>query len=262
MGITPLSAAWMWDLRDAGAFRELTSVIDFGGPQQLNCEPADWIRFAESFITDVSTRECFKERFREIGNVSRLDVRATKALYGAFGLNDYAAIDFADPNADFRANFNEPFEPPRQFDVVTNFGTIEHIFNIGEGFRTIHKLLKPGGIALHALPTYGAYYHGFYNIHSVVFRSLVAGNGYELVNLSYAHDIGQQNERFLSNFRSRLDDITNNEVRLQNVKFFWYYFSSVLKNSERPISLILAAVRKIKDASFVFPQQINKYPMP
>lgn len=135
-------------------------------------------------------------------------------------------------------------------------------FNIGEGFRTIHKLLKPGGIALHALPTYGAYYHGFYNIHSVVFRSLVAGNGYELVNLSYAHDIGRENERFLSNFRSRLDDITDNEVRLQNVKFFWYYFSSILKNSERPISLVLAAVRKTKDAPFVFPQQINKYPMP
>jgi hypothetical protein len=37
------------------------------------------------------------------------------------------------------------------YNVVTNFGTLEHILN--KSFANIHDLLKVGGIQLHAIPS-------------------------------------------------------------------------------------------------------------
>lgn len=257
MGMTPLSAAWMWRLKKENAFDDCRSVIDFGGPQQLNCARSVWRSFATRFVDDEVARQQLLEALGTDGDEPDLD--ALKDVYCLFGLEEYAAIDLIDPQADYIHDFNREYAPPRQFDVVTNFGTVEHIFNVGEGFRTLHRLTAPGGVMLHILPTYGGYYHGFYNIHSVVFRSLAAANQYELLNMSYAHDISEENRIFIKNFKYVLDDITNKEVRLQHVKFFWYYFKSVLLNRERTMSLIHVALRKTIEAPFVFPQQMNKY---
>lgn len=80
---------------------------------------------------------------------------------------------------------NEPFKLPERFDVVTNFGTAEHVFNIAAVFRSIHDALKPGGVALHVLPTFGDINHGFYNIHPTVYLDLAAANNYEIDDICY-----------------------------------------------------------------------------
>jgi hypothetical protein len=113
------------------------------------------------------------------------------AWYAAMGFGEYAAIDFADPRARYRADLNEPLPPeiPRGWGVIYNGGTLEHCFNIGQGFRSVHDLLAVGGIALHWMGYTGDLEHGFYNIQAGLYRDLAAANGYEVINLTVIADV-------------------------------------------------------------------------
>jgi len=73
--------------------------------------------------------------------------------------------------------------------MVTNFGTTEHVFNIGQSFASIHRLLKVGGLQLHTLPGYGAIDHGFYNIHPCAYLDMARANHYEIVDFLYVDNI-------------------------------------------------------------------------
>lgn len=256
MGIGPAVGSWLANLHDRGIFAQSASVIEMG-PSEFNWPKPTLAAFLEKnfrskgaaahFIANCVTK---RGEYHQPGS---------KAFYGLLGLSDYNSIDYGDQTATIRHNLNLAMDPPNAFDVVADFGTLEHIFNIGEAFRTVHNLLRPGGIALHQLPTNGGYYHGFYNISSVAYRSLIAANKYEVVDLLYVHDVMREDERAGRGLAPRFEDIVTHEVRLQTVKFCYNYFSSILFGRERTSSQIFAALRKVSDAPFIFPQQINKY---
>jgi hypothetical protein len=115
---------------------------------------------------------------------------AQAAFYSIFGADSYRSIDLTDPKADYAADLNYPL--PRSFgryDVVTNFGTTEHVFNIGQSFANIHRLLKVGGVQLHTLPSFGCIDHGFYNIHPCAYVDMARANHYEIVDFLYLDNI-------------------------------------------------------------------------
>jgi len=70
-----------------------------------------------------------------------------------------------------------------QFDLVTDFGTGEHIFNQAELWRTLHVLTKPGGFIAFDRPAAGYSNHGFYNVHETLFHDLADANRYRVLRL-------------------------------------------------------------------------------
>lgn len=67
------------------------------------------------------------------------------------------------------------------FDVVTNFGTTEHIANQLAAFATVHHLMKPGGFAVHHIPTLHYLNHALVNVTPRFMLKLAHANGYEVV---------------------------------------------------------------------------------
>src|SRR5262249_16894716 len=63
------------------------------------------------------------------------------------------------------------------------------VFNIASVFANIHTLLRPGGVALHAMPSYGFVNHGFYNVNPNLYVELARSNGYELLDFSYVDNM-------------------------------------------------------------------------
>lgn len=104
------------------------------------------------------------------------------------GVNYYETIDLHGTKAARRINLNRPFDPERQFDVVLNFGTTEHVFNQFEAFNTIHKLCAVGGFMVHGLPLSGGREHGFFNYHTTTFFDLCAANGYALTDIMWSQN--------------------------------------------------------------------------
>lgn len=68
-------------------------------------------------------------------------------------------------------DLNEPIhaEYHGQFDTVFDGGTLEHCFNIGQGFRNVALALKPEGYAVHCNPV-SQCNHGFYCIQPTLYH--------------------------------------------------------------------------------------------
>jgi Methyltransferase domain len=66
-------------------------------------------------------------------------------------------------------------------NLVTNFGTSEHVIDQYQTFRTIHDLTKPGGLIYHDLPMGGFFYHGYFSYTPLFFNHLALANGYDVI---------------------------------------------------------------------------------
>ena len=127
------------------------------------------------------------------------------ALYGVFGYAKYRSVDLQDSRADWRCDLNHPVEIPERFDMITNFGTAEHIFNISEVFRSMHALLREGGVQLHVMPVFGAVNHGFYNIHPTVYLDVAEANDYVVEDIRYIDEIDRRTIEHTNGFADDVD---------------------------------------------------------
>lgn len=73
------------------------------------------------------------------------------------------------------------------WDVVINNGTLEHVFHIAQGFKTMHDHCKTGGIMIHESPCTGWLDHGFYCLQPTLFWDVAAANNYKLEFVGVEH---------------------------------------------------------------------------
>src|SRR5580692_573975 len=100
----------------------------------------------------------------------------------------YASIDIdGSPNSiPLDLNYDTlPDWAQKKFDVVTNFGTTEHIANQLNAFRVIHDLTAPGGIMIHVVPAQGMFNHGLINYNLKFFWMLSRSNGYGWLDMDF-----------------------------------------------------------------------------
>lgn len=96
------------------------------------------------------------------------------------------AIDFHGTERALKLDLNEPIDLQRQFDIVMNLGTLEHVFNLAQALKSIHDHTLPGGFMIHGLPFTGWVDHGFYNFNPTFCWDLAAANKYEILLALYA----------------------------------------------------------------------------
>ena len=78
-------------------------------------------------------------------------------------------------------DLNEPLKGNiNKFDTVIDFGTSEHVFNVGECIKNISKLCKINGNIIHSLPANNNCGHGFWQFSPELFFSIYSEeNGYQ-----------------------------------------------------------------------------------
>ena len=68
------------------------------------------------------------------------------------------------------------------FEMVTNYGTSEHVSNQYMVFKNIHDLVRKGGVMVHASPEAGYWcHHGKVNYEKWFFDKLAEKNNYEVI---------------------------------------------------------------------------------
>ena len=112
--------------------------------------------------------------FSEIADLANIE-------YNSFDVCPALKTELLDLNFD-----GLPAKYRNYYDVVTNFGTTEHIFNQWNCFSVIHGATKVGGAMYHVLPATGYLDHGYYCYTPLFFRDLAKANGYEIVDMFMA----------------------------------------------------------------------------
>lgn len=122
--------------------------------------------------------------------------RPTNEYYKAHGAASYTSFDVNGNSTHvLDLNLRHPTLPPPA-DLVTDFGTTEHVFNIGECWRTMHQLVKVGGFIVGEKITQGDTNHGFYNLQPTFITSFARTNGYDVVKLEQSHHIKSKRMRY------------------------------------------------------------------
>jgi hypothetical protein len=156
------------------------------------------------------------------------------------------------------------------FDLVTNNGTGEHVFNQGAVFGNAHALCRVGGLMLHVLPFVNYLNHGFFSFNPILFHDLAAVNRYDIVRLSIASnhgiEIGGTDSPALS--RAELQERCAVDGSAKGSLSHLLHLGKSGKRTRRPLSMalrrvmkdgpnvsVVAVLRRQTDASFQFPIQ-------
>lgn len=176
----------LYRLRDLGKHDLLSagnSIVELGA-QELYCkggekELADFIRYFSS------NREQGTASVAVAADISHSIANRgfSGALFKACGF-EYHALDIFDGEDITLFDLNLESPPAHfvgKFDLVTNFGTTEHVLNQYLAFKTMHELAKPGGVIYHDLPMGGYHLHGYFNYNPMFFEQLAVANDYEVL---------------------------------------------------------------------------------
>lgn len=190
MTISCLMVHWFERLASQGIIAPRARLLEFG-PQDVST-PREVV---EAVANRLHAPHEAERRIAAIfdGPGARRDCQGN--FYGLFGVSSYRSLDPFDDRADYRYDLGRFVPVFGRYDVVTNFGTAEHVFDIANVFGTAHRLLKEGGLLLNVLPAYGDIDHGFFNIHPVLYKTMALHSGYEICDFHYIDDIAWRTER-------------------------------------------------------------------
>jgi len=184
---------WLFRLVQKGAFSGRRALLDLG--------PQD-IQTSRLYLEEAIARHLGRDPAGAIAAISdgaapRRDCQGD--FYRLYGIEEYKSADLDDDRADYTVDFNHPaIEVPR-FDVVTDFGTAEHVYDIARVFEFMHRALKPGGLALHCVPAFAFPNHGFYTPNPNLFVEFARANDYELVDFSYVDNMFVREKQIAEN---------------------------------------------------------------
>ena len=122
-------------------------------------------------------------RWCELGN-QRIDRKPAKDVYLAHGVDAHIAIDLNGKDGAMPLNLDDPvpFVFREQFDVITNYGTSEHVNDQYNVFKNAHDMCKMNGIIINIVPREGHWPgHCRYFYTELFTTSLAEACGYELV---------------------------------------------------------------------------------
>ena len=101
--------------------------------------------------------------------------------YKEKGITDYIAIDLNGENDSKKWDLSEPVKTSKQYDLVADFGTSEHVKDLYGCMANVNKLCKIGGLMIHENPKVGNWpLHGFHYRDKDFYYQLAEANGYQL----------------------------------------------------------------------------------
>lgn len=111
-----------------------------------------------------------------------------RELYKSLGCGHYVSVDGNGRGTvtfDLNRKTSELAEmlKVRQFDLVTDFGTGEHIFDQAAFWRTMHLMTAVGGYIVFDRPSQGYSGHCFWRTDLSTYRDIAAANSYDVVGL-------------------------------------------------------------------------------
>ena len=157
-------------LHNEGYLKGVNSVMELGS-QDMGAYPEDIKFFLRSIGKDenelINTYK--KQGGRTIKEIIRRNSTFSgRIIYEWLGINEYECIDSDGKwNAkilDLNEDIQKKYDYKKQFDLTTNHGTSEHVFNQYMFFKNMHDLTKNKGYMMHGIPIKVNFNHCFYNI--------------------------------------------------------------------------------------------------
>ncbi len=228
MGIGGPATSLLSTLYNYDLLKETKSVVEIGA-QDIN-------HHHQSFVDDLPHSIPTKMR-----NIKFPKYKNPKEMYQSIGIDRYEAIDVnahaGSKPFDLNENLFNKYSYNEKFDLVTNFGTTEHIFNQFEVFRNMHNLCNVNGLIIGIVPMQGSLDHGLFNYQPILFEHLALANNYEMnlfwtvaTHKFYTHNVLPYDKKFIDKFRTFVKLNIIDYVPHQNEEQIAYVFKKINKD--------------------------------
>jgi len=180
----PVHLGLMKSLLSEASIRPFKGSVLTLGRQDLRFS-YDELKFAAKEF-NVQLRESVEIVPSEFPSSAKLGGISNQTFYGALGFTDCQALDATDyEGADIIADLNVPIPEQfhNQFDVIVDWGTLEHVFHLPQALDNLFKMLRIGGRIIHFDAASNSVDHGFYMYSPTLFWDFYECNGFNIDTL-------------------------------------------------------------------------------
>jgi hypothetical protein len=176
------------ELHNLGHLKNSKSVLEIGS-QELHLKKED----LKQLFDNAGIKSDLVDEYPNLNNWPEKPRCSSKFFYESLGIKEYQCMDM---NGDYGAivhDLNKPFEDRskfNKFDIVTDHGSCEHVFNIAECYRTMHNLTKLGGYIIVAQAIWKG--NGYFKFDESFFEGIAAANNYKIIFNSYEISPGEK----------------------------------------------------------------------
>jgi SAM-dependent methyltransferase len=189
MAITIVEYALIRRLRELGLIATGGSLIEFGEANWYGDVTLDHLGQDIGTFGPPEQVAALRGELQALSDTRPrlMDFDLAKIFYKCFlQYTKHVAVDLHGTKSALKHNLNEPLADIGQFDIMFDFGTGEHVFDVRQFFANAHNVTKPGGLMIHGLPWTGWIDHGFYNFQPTVYFDIAAANNYTLHTVCYS----------------------------------------------------------------------------
>lgn len=181
MGIGIAAAQILLELKNLGKFKDLKSVAEIGS-QEIHFKKKD----LEDLYLQSGLDSSKLDKYENIDNWPKQPRASSKKFYEDMGFSDYSSIDINNELGSIQIDLNHELKDEKlfnKFDVVTDFGSCEHVFNISECYKSVHKILKVNGLIIIIQAVRGG--NGYFLFDKAFLEGIAAANNYDILHSSY-----------------------------------------------------------------------------
>lgn len=176
MGISPTSLRQLTKLKSGGQLEGVSNIIELGAQNVYCAEQTDLFQgLLKAFDKSLPASEINKI----------CDGGIASDMWKALDV-DHMCIDSSgeDNSIPLDLNYEDvPRKYQNHFDLVTNFGTTEHVANQLNAFKVMHELTRVGGLMYSEVPFTGWVNHGLVSYTPRFFWMLCRSNNYSYNSL-------------------------------------------------------------------------------
>ena len=182
MGLGTGAVKLMLELNQRGLLKDVQSVVDIGS-QELHLTLEEF----EELVEVAGIQNYQGERFANLKYWPAQSPRCpARLLYELLGASQYNCLDLNGELGSIPHDMNLSFDNElyyAKYDLVSDYGCNEHIFNVAEAYRTMHRLCKPNGILVNMQGVWRG--NGYYRFDESFFEGIAAANNYRILYSSY-----------------------------------------------------------------------------
>jgi hypothetical protein len=172
------------ELYKNGFFSKTNNIIELGS-QEIKVSSEDLSTLFKSLKIEGDLVNQFLKK-----NLYPEKCLSSKHFYECLGIYDYKCVDISGEHNSIDFDLNYPLEKAElserlkgHFDLVTDYGSSEHVFNNVEAFKTMHDLCKQNGLIIISQAIFGG--NGYYHYDNSFFDGIALFNNYEIIISCY-----------------------------------------------------------------------------
>tara|TARA_B100001996_G_scaffold382681_1_gene375219 strand:+ start:1757 stop:2641 length:885 start_codon:yes stop_codon:yes gene_type:complete len=221
MGVSIAAIQNTLELYNLGYLKKTKSIIEIGS-QELIVKKND----LKEFFDYAGLESGLVDAYPNINNFPNKPRCSSKHFYKSLGINEYESIDINGEHGAIVYDLNKPFNDKtkfNKFDIVTDHGSSEHVFNTPEVFKTMHNLVKPGGLIIVSQQVLKG--NGYFLFDRAFFEGIAAANKYKIIFASYMLAPGTQTKNGSNHqFHLPLSEHIFNSINFAKIENLNIYF--------------------------------------